>query len=81
MYPTNHLQTECCAALGPMSAAIRAERVLRDAGVTAHVIALEPDETKRGCAFGIAYTCTEDGRVRATLRANRISVSQYFKKG
>ena len=81
MHPTSHNQTECRAALGPMSAAMRAEHILRDAGITTHVIALEPDETKRGCAFGLAYTCTEDARVRAALRAARISVSQYFKKG
>lgn len=72
---------KCRAALGPMSAAIRAERALLDAGIFAQVIALEPNETKRGCAFGVEFACADEAHVRTALRASRIAVSQYFKKG
>ncbi len=71
----------CRAALGPMSAAIRAERALLAADIFAQVVALEPGETKRGCAFGVEFACIDEARVRAVLRTSRITVSQYFKKG
>ena len=70
----------CRAALGATSAAVRAERVLREAGISCEVIALSPQETRRGCAFGIEFACGDEARVRAVLRAARITVSQYLKK-
>ena len=81
LHLANFERAECRAALGPISAAIRAERALLFAGIAAQVVALEPHETKKGCAFGITFSCMEEARVRATLRAAKISVSQYFKKG
>jgi acetylornithine deacetylase/succinyl-diaminopimelate desuccinylase-like protein len=52
MHLTGYEVAGCRAALGAMSAAIRAERVLLDVGISAQVVALERAETKRGCAFG-----------------------------
>lgn len=81
MHLTGYEVAGCRAALGAMSAAIRAERVLLDAGISAQVVALERTETKRGCAFGVEFSCAEEARARAALRAARISVSQFYKKG
>ena len=81
MHMTSRGAAGCRAALGPMSAAIRAERALLEMGILAEVVALEPTETRRGCAFGIEFPCHEEARVRATLRAARITVSQYLKRG
>lgn len=81
MHITSYGVAGCRAALGPMSAAVRAEQALLAAGLSAQVVALEPTETKRGCAFGIEFSCADEGRIRTALRAARIPVSQYFKKG
>ena len=78
---TSYGRVECRAALGAMSAAIRAERALQENGIFAQVVALEPGETRHGCAYGIAFPCADEACVRATLRAARIPISQYLKKG
>ena len=69
------------AAIGSMTAAIKAQRVLAVSGITVEIISLSPGETRRGCAYGIEYPLRLDTNVRNALRAARISVSQYFRKG
>ena len=69
------------AAIGSMTAAIKAQRVLASNGIATEIISLSPGETRRGCAYGIEYPFLLDTNVRNALRAARISVSQYFRKG
>ena len=68
------------AAIGAVTAAMRAERTLRAAGIAAEVVALDADQTRRGCAFGVAFPSQEEARARQVLRAARISISQYIKE-
>ena len=70
----------CTAAIGPMTMAIKAQRALLDAGISAEVRALSPAQTKRGCAYGITFPCTAWKAVRALLSAAGVSVSQYLGK-
>lgn len=68
-------------AIGSMTAAIKAQRALASSGIAVEIISLSPNETRRGCAYGIEYPLRLDTNVRNVLRAARISVSQYFRKG
>lgn len=70
----------CIAAIGAMTAAVKAQRALLDGGIDAEVIALAPEDTRRGCAYGLEFPCRRQTQARATLRAARISVSQYIEK-
>ena len=69
------------AAIGSMTAAIKAQRALAAGGVTVEIVALSPGETRRGCAYGVEYPVQFDTNVRNALRSARISVSQYLRKG
>ena len=69
------------AAIGSMTAAIKAQRALAASGIAVEIISLSPGETRRGCAYGIEYPVQFDTSVRNALRAARISVSQYLRKG
>lgn len=69
------------AAIGSMTAAIKAQRALAASGIAAEIVSLSPRETRRGCAYGVEYSVQFDTNVRNALRAARISVSQYFRKG
>ena len=71
----------CIAAVGSMTASIKAERALLAAGITAYVVSLLPEETRRGCAYGVQYPCAFEAQVRAALRDAHLSVSQYLKRG
>ncbi len=70
----------CIAAIGAMTAAVKAQRALLDSEITAEVIALAPEDTRRGCAYGLEFPCRMQSEARAALRAARISVSQYIEK-
>lgn len=78
MYPTQEL---CIAAIGSMTAAIKAERALQGAGLSVRIVSLLPEETKRGCAYGIEYPCTAEGEVRSALRNAHLTPSQFLKRG
>lgn len=70
----------CVAAIGSMTLCLKAERILLAAGIRAHVISLSPGETRRGCAFGVAFPCAVRGNVAALLRGHKLSVSEYLTK-
>ncbi len=80
MYTPN-ARRSCVAALGPMTAAVKAQRVLLAAGISAEVVALAPEDTRRGCAYGLEFPCSMESKTRVALRAARITVSQYIEKG
>lgn len=71
----------CVAAIGAMTGAVKAQRALLSVGIAAEVVALSPEQTKRGCAYGVEFPCDRETEVRAALRAARVSVSQYISKG
>ena len=70
----------CIAAVGSMTMALKAEQVLKNAGVTAEVRPLSPRETRKGCAYGVAFPCEVQRAARIALQRARIPVSQYLKK-
>ena len=69
----------CLAATGQMTMSLKAQRVLTDAGITAEVRPLHPGQTRRGCAYGVAFPCEMRRVVRMALHAARIPVSQYLE--
>ena len=71
----------CLAALPSMTIAIKGQRALLAAGISAEVLTLSASETRRGCGFGLSFCCSERTRAQSALRAARIPVSQYLKKG
>ena len=78
MYTSSN--SRCIAAIGAMTAAVKAQRALLDSEIAAEVIALAPEDTRRGCAYGLEFPCHRQNEARAALRAARISVSQYIEK-
>ena len=72
---------DCVAALGSVTLAIKAQRSLAAIGIKSDIISLPAKATRRGCGFGLTFPCAEEGAVRRSLRAARIPISQYLKKG
>lgn len=70
----------CLAALGPMTAAIKAQRALLGGGIKAEVEALSPTESRRGCAYGVSFPCEKRDHARALFRSAGIPVVQYMQR-
>ena len=76
----NKSRGTCVAAIGSMTAAVGAQSALAANGIESEVVALSPEETRRGCAWGVEFDATLERAARATLHYARISVSQYFRR-
>lgn len=75
----NNTRGTCTAAIGSMTAAVGARRALSANGIESEIVALAPEQTRRGCAWGVEFDATVERAARATLHRAGISVSQYIK--
>ena len=71
----------CTAARGSLTAAMKAYSALTTSGIGAKIVKLDPSMTKRGCAYGIEYSCSDHKAVRSALSAAKVSVTSYIKGG
>ncbi len=72
-------QRTCTAAIGSVTQAMHARRLLAEAAVYATVVKNDPEQTGRGCAWGISYPCSMERSVREVLRKN--GVRAHFGRG
>ena len=75
------MQNLCTAAIGSLTHAIKGQRILAENGVTGTIVKLDSKKTRRGCAYGIEFPCSEFKTVRSALGAARLPVSQYTDGG
>ena len=73
-------KTRVVAAIGAMTTAIKAQRVLATEGITAEVVALSQKETRHGCAYGLEFAKADERTARAALQAARISPAQFISR-
>ncbi len=66
----------CSAELGSVTAAMKAQRALATAAIPSAVVKIE-SSSRRGCTYGIRFSCNQLGNVRTVLSAARISVKQW----
>ena len=71
----------CTAAIGSLTVAMKANAVLEQSGLSGKIVKLDPSMTRRGCAYGIEYSCEEHKAVRSAFNTAKISVSSYIKGG
>ena len=70
---------ECSAELSSVTEAMKAERVLAAAAIPTEVIKIE-GARRRGCVFGIGFSCAQANNVRAILSAAKIT-PRSFRSG
>ena len=71
----------CTAAIGSLTIAMKAKTALDSAALDGRIVKLDPSMTRRGCAYGIEYSCEDHKAVRSTFNTANISVSSYIKGG
>ena len=62
----------CNVALGSVTEAMKAQRVLSSAAVSSEVIKV--DRSRRGCVYGVSFPCVQRGQVLSLLSAAGFSV-------
>lgn len=72
-------EEKCFALIGPITQAIRAQKLLAAAGLYVQIIKADTISAKYGCAYAIEYSCHMEERVRQILRKEEIHVKWVHK--
>lgn len=71
----------CTAAIGSLTHAMKAQSALTADGIVSKIVKLDPSMTRKGCAYGIEYSCDDHKAVRSAFNTAKISVSSYIRGG
>ena len=69
----------CFASLRSMTAALKAKKALIEAYIDCEIIKLEPNMTKKGCAYGIKFDCMNIYSVENVLNDKNVKYSEIFR--
>lgn len=68
----------CIASLRSMTHAVKARNTLYDSGIYSEIIKLEPNMTKRGCAYGISFDCINLTLAKDALIKSKIKFTEVL---
>ena len=71
----------CTAAMSSLTHCMRAQRLLLSEGIESTIVKLDSSLTKKGCAYGIEFSCNLKREVRSILSRANLPVSQYIDDG
>lgn len=69
---------ECRIVIGSMTQAMKAQNVLATAAIPSAVIKTEAS-SRKGCAYGLSFSCQQENNVRTVLASARIAVKEWNK--
>ena len=69
----------CVAAIGSMTQALAAQRVLGAEGFLTGVEAVDPTKTRRGCSYGVSFFCAYENRIREILKRAGLRVRGTYE--
>lgn len=75
VYLMKGIFNECTAEIGSVTQAMRAQDVLGEAAIPAKVIKTQ-SSSRRGCIYGISYSCAQEKNVRTVLDNARIPLKK-----
>lgn len=67
----------CSAELGSMTYALKAQKVLAGAVIPCSVIKFEASASRRGCVYGIRFSCEQAKNVQRILASAHIAVKRW----
>lgn len=70
----------CTAVIGSMTQAMKAQNLLAEAAIRAHISKISSSGAAGGCAYGVDFPCTQSGNVRMILDRAGIRVREYLKE-
>ena len=71
----------CTASVGSLTHAMKGQRLLEGVGIAARIVKLDAGKTRKGCSYGIEFSCSETKRVRSVFGDAHLPISSYFAGG
>ena len=68
---------KCSAEIGSVTEAMKAQNVLAAAAIPSEIIKKEGTSRRRGCVFGIGFSCSQQNNVRSILGAAGITPKEW----
>ena len=72
----NKISSECFAELGSMTLAMKAHTALVAAAIPSEVIKMQ-SSSRRGCVYGLSFSCHQQSNARLVLSNARIPVKSF----
>jgi hypothetical protein len=69
---TTNIHKYCTAAIGSVSAAMRAQGLLASAAIPSNIIKTEGSTARHGCVYSLAFPCGQKNNVHTVLSAAKI---------
>ncbi len=68
----------CIAALRSMTHAIKAKKALEDFYIDCEIVKLEPNMTKKGCAYGVRFNCVNTNYVIDAMKKGNVRYTELL---
>lgn len=68
---------DCFVELGSVTYAMKAQNALSAAAIPSTVMKSESSSSRRGCTYGLRFSCLQENNVRTVLAAARIPVKRW----
>jgi len=66
----------CNVAIGSVTEAMKAQRVLSGAAIPSDVVKVDKVKGRRGCVYGLSFSCVQEKNVHSLLYSAGISVKE-----
>lgn len=68
----------CIVALRSMTHAIKAKKCLEDSYIDCEIVKLQPNMTKKGCAYGVNFNCVNTNHVIDAMKNSNIRYTELL---
>ena len=72
---------KCTLTFRSQTAAVKASRYLKKAGILCDVVSVDPSVTSRGCGWGISADCKQVDNIIDKLDGKRMGYGEVLKGG
>ena len=70
---------KCIIAISSVNHAIRCEKLLNQNGIYTKIVKLQPQKTKKGCAYGIELSCKDVDTALSLFNLANIPYSEILR--
>lgn len=68
----------CIATFPSLNISIKVQKALASYGIYGKIVSVDPKITRRGCAYGVEISCSDESKIKQILRSNGIKYGQII---
>lgn len=68
----------CTASMSSGTIAQKAQRLLHSNGIDARVVKLDAEKSRRGCSYGVEFSCAQLEKAKSILRRGGAEAKSFY---